>query len=124
MTIAFWCVLIAAMLPYIWVGLAKYPLRNYDNHAPRDFEEKLRGWKQRANWAQLNGYEAFPPFAAGVLIAQQLAAQQAVIDTLAVSFVIARILHGVLYIADRAGPRSLVWTAGFFCVIGLFIAAA
>ncbi len=124
MTIAYWCVLIAALLPYFWVGLAKYPIRNYDNHAPRDFEDKLTGWKQRAHWAQLNGYEAFPPFAAGVLIAQQLAAQQAVIDALSVGFVIARILHGVLYIADRAGLRSLVWTAGLFCVIGLFIAAA
>lgn len=124
MTIAYWCVLIVAMLPYMWVGLAKYPLRNYDNHAPRDFEDKLTGWKQRANWAQLNGYEAFPPFAAGVLIAQQLAAQQAVIDALAVTFVTARVAHGLLYIGDRAGLRSLVWTAGFFCVIGLFIAAA
>ena len=124
MTIAYWCVLIAALLPYVWVGLAKSPLRRYDNRAPRDFEEKLSGWKQRAHWAQLNSYEAYPPFAAGVVIAQQLAAQQAVVDALAVAFVVARILHGLLYIADRATLRTLVWTAGFLCVIGLFIAAA
>jgi uncharacterized MAPEG superfamily protein len=124
MTIAHWCVLIAAILPYVWVGLAKYPLGSYDNRAPRDFEDRLSGWKQRAYWAQLNSYEAFPPFAAGVVIAQQLAGPQATIDVLAVGFISARILHGLLYLADQATLRSLAWTVGFLCVVGLFIAAA
>jgi len=124
MTLAYWCVLIAAILPYLWVGLAKYPLRGYDNRAPREFEEKLTGWKQRAHWAQLNSYEAFAPFAAGVIIAQQLAAPQGTVDALALTFVLARILHGLLYIANQATLRSLAWAVGFVCMIGLFITAA
>jgi len=124
MTLAYWCVLIAAILPYLWVGLAKYPLGGYDNRAPREFEEKLTGWKQRAHWAQLNSYEAFAPFAAGVIIAQQLAAPQGTVDALAITFVLARILHGLLYIANQATLRSLAWAVGFVCMIGLFITAA
>jgi uncharacterized MAPEG superfamily protein len=124
MTLAYWCVLIAAVLPYVWVGFAKYPLRSYDNSAPRLYEEKLSGRRQRAYWAHNNAFEAFAPFAAAAIIAQQLHANQALVDALAVTFIAARILHGVLYMADRASLRSLVWTIGFLCVIGLFVAAA
>jgi uncharacterized MAPEG superfamily protein len=124
MTLAYWCVLMAALLPYVWVGFAKSPLRNYDNRAPRDYEDKLTGWRRRAVWAQNNAFEAFAPFAAAVIIAQHLQADQAVVDALAGTFIAARILHGVLYMAGRAMLRSLAWSAGILCVIGLFIAAA
>ena len=124
MTLAYWCVLVAALLPYVWVGFAKYPLRDYDNHAPRAYEEQLTGWRQRAYWAHNNAFEAFAPFAAGVIIAQQLQANQAAVDTLAALFIAARILHGVLYMTDRASLRSIVWTVGFLSVIGVFVAGA
>eukprot|EP01035_Chromulina_nebulosa_P035064 gene35064-47116_t len=42
--------------------------KDFDNAAPRVMLAKLDGWRQRANWAQLNGFEAFPPFAAAVII--------------------------------------------------------
>jgi uncharacterized MAPEG superfamily protein len=124
MTIAYWCVLLTAILPYVWVGVAKYPLRAYDNNNPREYEEKLTGPRKRAHWAQLNAWEAFAPFAAAVIIAHLARADQAVVNALAVTFVVARVLHGLLYVADRATLRSLVWSVGFLCVIGLFITAA
>jgi uncharacterized MAPEG superfamily protein len=124
MTIAYWCVLIAAILPYVWVGVAKYPLRGYDNNNPREYEAKLTGPHKRAHWAQLNAWEAFAPFAAAVIIAHLAGADQAVVNALAMTFVVARVLHGLLYVADRATLRSLVWSVGFLCVIGLFITAA
>jgi uncharacterized MAPEG superfamily protein len=124
MTLAYWCVLIAAILPYVWAGVAKYPVRAYDNRNPRDYEEKLTGPRKRAHWAQLNAWEAFGPFAAAVIIAHLAKADQAVVNALAMTFIAARVLHGVLYIADKASLRSLAWTAGFLCVIGLFITAA
>jgi uncharacterized MAPEG superfamily protein len=123
MTFAFWCVALAAFLPLAWVGAAKVGGEGYDNAKPRIFLRNLRGWPQRANWAQTNAYEAFPPFAAAVIIASLAGANQAVVDVLAGLFLIARILHGLLYIVDKPTLRSLVWTIGFFTMIAIFLSA-
>ncbi|RMF99212.1 MAG: hypothetical protein D6727_00560 [Gammaproteobacteria bacterium] len=121
MTIAYWTVLFAALLPLVWTGVAKSGASGYDNRAPRAFLAQLEGWPQRANWAQLNALEAFPPFAAGVIIAHLTGGEQWLIDTLAGTFLLMRVLHGIFYILDRATLRSLVWLAGFLCVLGLFL---
>jgi uncharacterized MAPEG superfamily protein len=124
-TLAYWCVLVAALLPIVWAGVAKAGTRGYDNARPREFLGALQGWQARANWAQVNSYETFPPFAAGVIIAHATGnATQATIDTLAITFVIARVAYGLCYITDRSTLRSLVWLVGFGVTIGLFAAAA
>lgn len=124
MPIAYWMVLIAAVLPMIFAGAAKYGGGSFDNSRPREWLDRQEGWPKRAHWAQQNSYEAFPPFAAAVLIAQQVGAAQGAIDTLAVLFVLLRIGYGLLYIGDYPSLRSLVWSAAFACTIGLFLAAA
>lgn len=123
MTLAHWCVLAAALLPYLFTGLAKSSAR-YDNRAPRRWLEQVEGWRRRAHWAQLNSFEAFAPFAAGVIIAHQAGAQGGAVNALAGGFVVLRLIYGLLYIADRPAARSLVWTAAFGCVLGLFGLAA
>jgi uncharacterized MAPEG superfamily protein len=123
MTTAYWCVLAAALMPYLFTGIAKFGDRPYDNRAPREFLEGASGAKKRAHWAQLNSFEAFPPFAAAVIIAHLAGAAQASVDTLATAFVILRLIYGWAYITDRASLRSLVWIAGLACVVGLFVAA-
>jgi uncharacterized MAPEG superfamily protein len=123
MTLAYWCVLLAALLPYLWVGLAKSK-PGYDNHAPRAQLELAGGWRKRANWAQLNSYEAFPPFAAGVIIAHLTGAPQDRIDLLALAFIGFRLLHGILYVADKASLRTVVWASGQACTAGLFLISA
>jgi uncharacterized MAPEG superfamily protein len=35
-----------------------------------------------------------------------------------------RIAYLALYVADMAGARSVIWAAGFGCVVGLFIISA
>ena len=122
MTFAYMCVLVAAILPIVWVGAAKIGSTGYDNNRPRPFLANLQGWQQRADWAQKNALEAFPPFAAGVIIASMTGANPATINLLAGVFILARILHGLSYIADKGALRSLIWTVGFGCVVGLFIA--
>jgi len=122
MTIAFWCVLFTAFLPLVWAGLAKSGADPFDNARPRASLAKLTGAAQRADWAQANAYEAFPPFAAGVIIAHLAGAQQWIIDTLAIAFLVLRLVHGIAYVRDLAMFRSLVWTAGFLCMVGLFLA--
>jgi uncharacterized MAPEG superfamily protein len=123
MTIAYWCVLAAALIPYFTVAVAKSKA-GFDNAAPRDWLATQEGFRKRALWAHQNMFEAFPPFAAAVLIAQTAGASQSWIDLLAVVFIVARIAYSVFYILDKPTLRSIVWTVGFGCVVGLFIVVA
>jgi uncharacterized MAPEG superfamily protein len=123
MTLAYWCVFAAIFLPYMWVIIAKAK-PGYDNREPRAQLEAAKGFRQRANWAHLNAFEAFPPFAAAVIIAHQVQVSQALVDGLALAFVGFRLAHGACYLMNLASLRSLVWSGGFVCVIGLFLAAA
>ncbi len=124
MTIAFWCVLVAGVLPYLLTGYAKSSARGYDNRAPRDWQSRLEGRAARAHWAHLNGFEAFPLFAAAVIIAHLAHAEQAKIDLLALAFIAARIVYSVLYVAGIARLRSVVWALGFAACIAMFVFAA
>lgn len=123
MTIAYWCLFAAIFLPFMFAGLAK-SRGDFDNANPRAWLSRLSGWRLRAHWAQQNQFEAFPPFAAGVIVAHQLGGAQAWIDALAVLFVLARLLYGALYVTDRPSLRSLAWTLGLACVVGLFVVGA
>jgi uncharacterized MAPEG superfamily protein len=126
MTIALWCVLIAAVLPYAATGLAKaggrMPIKQ--NNTPRDWLEKLQGWPKRAHWAQLNSFEVFPAFAAAVIVAQLTHAAQDKADHLAVAFIALRVLYLVMYLADLAPVRTLCWTGGMVCTVWLFLLGA
>ena len=127
MTLAYWMILAAALVPYIGTSYAKFAgggLRSYDNHSPRAQLETVPPKRRRAHWAQLNGFEAFPPFAAGVIVAHLAGAPQVWIDILAMTFVALRVIYTLLYIYDKPSARSLVWLAGLLCVVGLFAAAA
>lgn len=126
MTIAFWCVLAAVFIPLVCSLIAKRTGTGFtaaDNHRPREFLEALSGARKRAHWAQQNSFEAFPPFAAAVIIAHVVQAGQSWIDALALGFIAFRLLYMYLYITDRATARSAAWAGGLFCVIGIFVVA-
>jgi uncharacterized MAPEG superfamily protein len=123
---AYWCVLIAALLPYVWVSVAKASGERYDNRDPRGWVARQTNPRvHRANAAQLNGYEAFAPFAASVILAQLAGVASDRIALLALAFVVLRVLHGVVYIAGlKHSLRSLVWFGAFACVLALLVQAA
>ena len=123
---AYWCILIAALLPYARVAVAKSGAPGYNNRNPRAWIAKQTdNYKvQRANAAHLNAFEAFAPFAAGVVMAQLAGVDHGRIALLAVAFVIFRILHGVFYLADVPLARSAAWTGGMACVASLLVLAA
>lgn len=123
MTIANWCILLAAALPNVWSMLSKTQ-GSYDNNRPRVYAEALTGWRLRAHWTHLNSIEAFAPFAAAVLVAQQAGAQQSRVDLLALGFIATRLVYGVCYLSDRGSMRSAVYIFGLGCVVGLFLVAA
>jgi uncharacterized MAPEG superfamily protein len=125
MTLAYWCLLIAALMPYLWVAVAKANGKRYDNRAPRSWQARQDNPRSNAAYAaHLNAFEAFAPFAAGVLAAQMAGVDTNWIVILSIVFVVCRVLHGVFYIAGKAPLRSLVWAIGFLCVVALLALAA
>ena len=126
MTLAYACVLIAALLPYVWTVIAKRSGTNgrFDNRDPRQWLEKQENPRvRRANAAQKNAFEAFPAFAASVVMAQLAGVDPRTIGWIGVVFVISRVLHGVFYVGNQASMRSLVWFVGFACVVSLLVMA-
>jgi uncharacterized MAPEG superfamily protein len=121
MTLAYVCVLITIFIPLFLAAYAKFSSKGYDNRSPREFLSRVEGKAKRANFAQQNAYEAFAPFAAGVIIAGNAGAAQSQIDLLAVSFVLFRILYSIFYVIDQHALRSIVWFCAFACIVGLFI---
>ena len=125
MTIAYWCILIAAVLPYAWVFVAKRSAPGYNNKDPRGWLARQDDYRVRnANAAHLNAFEAFPAFAAAVLMAQFAQVDPARIDMLAIAFVAFRLLNGVFYLTAAQLLRSLAWLGGFACVVALMVQAA
>lgn len=124
MTTAYWCVLAAALMPYVAVSIAKSGGERFDNSNPRLWLEKQQGFRARANAAQANSFEAFPFFAAAVIVAHLAQAPQDRIDALAVMFVLARAAFIVFYVADWHWARSIVWTIGIVATITIFVSGA
>ena len=124
MTIAFWCVLVAGFLPYFGTLTAKIGGERFDNSNPRDWLNAQAGFRKRANAAQHNSFEAFPFFAAAVIIAHVAGAPQGRIDLFAVVFILARLFYIAFYVADMATLRSLAWFAAIGSAVAIFLAAA
>jgi uncharacterized MAPEG superfamily protein len=128
-TVAYWCVLLAALLPIGCAWLAKSrgfgkPRREggFDNHDPRAWLAKQTDWQARANAAQANSFEALPFFIGAVVIAHQLGAPQARLDILAVLFVTLRVIYIAMYVAGLPMIRSAIWALALLVNIGILFA--
>jgi uncharacterized MAPEG superfamily protein len=123
MTIAELC-LLAAVLIYIGaIGLAKGSnIKAFDNGNPRDAAFYASGFRKRALGAHNNGIEAFPLFAAAVLLAEMRHASQGLIDALAVGFIVLRIAYVAAYVGDKPTLRSVIWCAAFAVNLAIFFA--
>ncbi len=125
-TVAYWCVLAAALLPLACTWLAKAhglgkprKLGGFDNHDPRGWLARQTDWRARANAAQANSFEALPFFIGAVIIAHQLGAVQARLDILAVLFITFRIIYIAMYVADLATIRSAIWAIAFLVNVAI-----
>lgn len=125
-TLAYWCVLVAALLPIVCAWIAKSgqlgkPRKEggYDNHDPRAWLARQTDWRARANAAQQNSFEALPFFIGAVIIAHQLGAHQLRLDMLAFLFVFLRLIYIMAYVADMAKARSAVWALALLANIGI-----
>jgi uncharacterized MAPEG superfamily protein len=121
MTVAEYCIFACVAIYLLTiVSVKKLGSGQYDNSKPRDpafYEDALRA---RALGAHQNGIEAFPFFAAAVLLAEFRAAPQNLINELAVLFVIVRIAYVFTYLGNRPRLRSILWNLGFVINVAIF----
>lgn len=123
MPLAYWCVLIAALLPYALGKYAKsgvesdnrYPREDYDNFPPRN---------RRAYAAHQNALETFPFFTVAVVIALTMGAPVYMVNVLAVLYIVLRIAHALLYIFNQPAARSMVFAVAMAVSIGIFVLPA
>ncbi len=121
MTIAFWCVLVAALLPYAVFGPASAKL---DIKLPRKMAGELEGLPARAYGAHLNHFEAFPFFAAAVIVAHVVGGPSALVNGLAVAFIAVRLFYTAAYLVDRQPLRSASFFVGLLISIAIFVSPA
>ena len=121
-TLAYGCVLVAALLPMFCALLAKAgAMPRGGNRDPRAWLAAQSGWRARANAAQANSFEGLPFFIGAVIIAHQLGAPQMMLDLLAFLFVMLRVCYITMYVGDMPTARSLVWGAGLLVNIAILL---
>jgi len=121
LTLAYWCVLAAALLPYVSAYIGKAgAFGPRDNQQPREWIARQEGWRARAMAAQANGFEGLPLFIGAVVIAHQLGYAQSRINLLALAYVLLRMVYIAMYVGGRGSLRSAVWTLAFVVNIAIF----
>jgi uncharacterized MAPEG superfamily protein len=125
-----WCLLAAALMPIVCAGIAKGGTFSkppgeggFDNRQPREWLARQQGWRQRANAAQANCFEALPFFVGALLYAQHAGAPESRVGLLALLFVALRAIYVALYLTDRPMPRTVAWTAAIAVNIALLFSA-
>ena len=115
------CVVAAGVLPLLGAASAKWGFKGFDNHNPRAWLTEQTGALARANAAQHNSFEAFPFFAAAVLLALHFQVVTALLDTLCLVFVAARVLFFLAYLMDWANVRTLLWCVGYGVCVAIYL---
>lgn len=120
LTLAYWCVLAAALLPYAAAWIAKAgAFGPRDNLQPREWAARQSGWRARALAAQANSFEGLPLFIGAVVIAHQVGAAQVRVDALALAYLLLRVAYIALYLRNAGMARSAVWTLALIANVAL-----
>lgn len=97
---------------FMAIGQAQQP-EGFDNAHPRLQQAKFTGLPARARGAHENAFEAFGPFAAGVLACKVAGVDADQVALLSISFVVVRALYLGCYLGNKSTLRSTVWFFGF-----------
>jgi uncharacterized MAPEG superfamily protein len=90
---------------------------NYVDPSPRP----VPNWGKRADRTYLNAVETFAPFAALVIVAHIAGKANAMTAFWAACFFWLRLAHAIVYLFAIPYIRTLIFTLGFICVLGLFV---
>ena len=117
MVMAYWFILIAALMPYTVVQIARG--KNFDNAKPRDTYANAEGKQKRAYNAHVNSFEVFPFYAAAVLVALQAGMDGWLLNTLAGLWLVARAAYIYAYLKDMPAWRSRVFGVAMLLAIAI-----
>jgi uncharacterized MAPEG superfamily protein len=118
--LAYTAILTAALwIPYVVAqvmtnGFLAAP--NYIDPTPRP----VPLWGKRADRTYLNAVEVFAPFAALVIVAHLAGKANAMTAFWTISFFWLRLAHAVVYLLGVPYVRTVIFTLGFVCVVGIF----
>ena len=119
--LAFTAMLTAALwIPYVVAQVMTNGSLKPENYVDPT-QRPLPLWGRRADRAYLNAVETFAPFAALVILIQLTGKANATTAYLTMAFFWLRVLHAVVYWAAIPYIRTIVFTLGFFVVVGLFV---
>lgn len=117
------CLLITVILPYLLkvpVGYAMQKAKGgYDNHHPRQQQASLQGFGARAVAAHQNCFESLAVFSTATLTALVTNHVSQTIQTLALVYIVSRLIYIFLYLMDFATLRSTVWFIGLACCVSM-----
>ena len=123
MTTPLWCLVFVAFLPYLLAFTSSYfkmqQFGKIDNKNPRQQTARLEGIGARVAAAQANAWEALAVFGVVVIVAHLAHADPEASATAAMVYLATRIAHPVLYLANQATLRTLVFTVGLGCIARL-----
>jgi uncharacterized MAPEG superfamily protein len=118
--LAYTAILTAALwIPYVVAQLMTngfLAAPNYIDPTPRP----VPLWGKRADRTYLNAVEVFAPFAALVIVAQIAGKANAMTAFWTISFFWLRLAHAVVYLLGVPYVRTVIFTLGFVCVVGIF----
>lgn len=124
-TLALVALLAAIVVPLIFTGvggaLRKKEFGSVDNNHPRIQQARGTGITARAIGAANNGWEALAMFAPAVLFCLIAAPSSSLAPIFVLAWIPIRLIHGMLYIADRATLRTVFFALGLACAAGLYL---
>ncbi len=128
MTTPLWCLVVVLFMPILLAFTGSYyrgrAFGKADNKHPRLQAAQLEGAGARAYAAQENAWEAAIGFSAVILMAHVVGVPASDATPWAITFVVARILHPIFYIANIDLARSGVFLVGIVCLVRLIVMAA
>ena len=96
----------------------------FDNYHPRQQQAALEGTGARVQAAQANAWESLIVFTMVCFIAYASGLDLNRLDGVALLYLATRVLHPILYIANLAWWRSVVYAVGMGCCLYIVFLAA
>ena len=114
----------AILTAALWIPYVIAQVRTNGPLKPKNYvdptQRPLPPWGKRADRAYLNAVEVFAPFAALVLVAHFAGKANGMTAFWAACFFWLRLTHAVVYLLGVPYVRTIVFTAGFVAVGGIF----
>lgn len=121
MPVILYTLFLASLMPILlaWTGVF-FRIRqfgHFDNNHPRAQQAALTGAGARVQAAQMNAWESLIIYTVVVVIAFAAGVDLHSLSKVAIAFIVLRVLHAIVYIANLAWIRSGVYALSMICCL-------